>query len=67
MKKLANYINGKLVPPLNNNYIDNYSPTNGRVYSLVPDSQESDVMVAVESAKKAFSSWGNSKKEYRYG
>ena len=66
MKKLANYINGKLVPPLNNNYIDNYSPTNGRVYSLVPDSQESDVMVAIESAKKAFSSWGNSKKEYRY-
>jgi aminomuconate-semialdehyde/2-hydroxymuconate-6-semialdehyde dehydrogenase len=66
MKKLSNYINGKLVPPLNNNYIDNYSPTNGGVYSLVPDSQESDVMVAVESAKKAFSSWGNSKKEYRY-
>ena len=66
MEKLANYINGKLVPPLNNNYIDNYSPTNGKVYSLIPDSNESDVVAAVDAAKKAFSSWGGSKKEHRY-
>ena len=66
MKKLANYINGKLVPPLNNNYIDNYSPTNGKVYSLTPDGAEEDVEVAIEAAKVAFASWGKSKKEYRY-
>ncbi len=66
MKKLANYINGEFLAPLNKEYIDNYSPTNGRVYSLTPDSQEADVTIAVEAAKNAFSSWGGSKKEYRY-
>jgi aminomuconate-semialdehyde/2-hydroxymuconate-6-semialdehyde dehydrogenase len=66
MEKLANYINGKLVPPLNNNYIDNLSPTNGEIYSCIPDSTEKDVDVAIGAAKKAFSAWGSSKKKYRY-
>ena len=66
MKKIANYINGEFLPPLNKKYIDNYSPTNGRVYSLIPDSQEPDVTIAIEAAKNSFSSWGKSKKEYRY-
>ena len=65
MEKLANYINGRLVEPANNTYIDNYSPTNGRVYSLIPDSDDSDVDNAVKAARLAFSSWGQSKKEYR--
>ncbi len=66
MKKLTNYIGGKFVAPSNKKYIDNYSPTNGAVYSLIPDSNKDDVGVAINAAKTAFTSWGKSKKEYRY-
>lgn len=57
MQKLSNYINGELVAPQSNNYIDNYDPSTGKVYSLIPDSDESDVAKAVEAAKKAFKGW----------
>ena len=66
MEKIENYIDGELVPPLNKKYLDNYSPTNGVAYSLVPDSDESDVDLAFLSAKNSFNKWGSSTKEYRY-
>ena len=66
MEKLSNYIDGKLIPPKNKSYIDNYSPTTGKVYSLIPNSDERDVDEAIRAAKNAFKSWGKSTKEYRY-
>lgn len=66
MKKLTNYIGGKFAAPSNKKYIDNYSPTNGMVYSLIPDSNKDDVGLAISAAKTAFNSWGKSTKEYRY-
>ena len=66
MEKLYNYVEGRLVEPINKNYIKNYSPTNGKVYSLVPNSEKEDVSLAIVAAKKAFNSWGSSTKEYRY-
>ena len=57
MEKIANYINGKLVNPKNGQYIDNYSPTNGRVYSLA-NSGKKDVDAAFR-APKAFNLWAN--------
>ena len=66
MEKLTNYIDGELTPPQNKSYIDNYSPTTGKVYSLIPNSDERDVDDAVRAAKKAFNTWGKSTKEYRY-
>ena len=65
MEKLTNYIDGKLLGPKKNKYLKNYSPVNGKVYSLIPDSDDGDVSFAVKSAKKAFISWGKSTKEYR--
>ena len=65
MFKISNYINGEQVSPVGGNYIDNISPTNGEVYSLTPDSSSEDVLLAVSAAKKAFSSWGRSTKEFR--
>jgi aminomuconate-semialdehyde/2-hydroxymuconate-6-semialdehyde dehydrogenase len=59
MEKILNYIGGKLVEPLSNQYIDNYHPATGAVYSLIPDSDEKDVELAVEAAKNAFFSWSN--------
>jgi len=57
MEKISNYIDGELIPPLSNQYIDNFNPATGEVYSLTPDSDETDVDLAVESAQKAFASW----------
>lgn len=65
MTKLSNYINGKLVPPVSAQYIDNVEPATGKVYSLLPDSDERDVGMAVEAARSAFSAWSTTSVEQR--
>jgi len=57
MQKIQNYINGELVAPQAGNYIDNYAPATGAVYSLIPDSEEADVQAAVAAAEAAFPKW----------
>ena len=65
MEKIKNYINGKLVESSSGNYIDNYNPASGKVYSLVPDSNEDDINSAVLAANTAFQSWSKTSKKYR--
>jgi len=65
MEKLQNFINGTYVPPKNGQYIDNYEPATGQVYALIPDSDEEDVLAAVEAAEKAFPIWSNMSIEER--
>ncbi|MBW8050295.1 MAG: aldehyde dehydrogenase [Cytophagales bacterium] len=67
MQKLKNYINGELIEPKSGKYIDNYNPATGEVYSLIPDSDEKDVALAVEAAKKAFPQWSIMSAEKRSG
>lgn len=57
MQKILNYINGELVGPASGKFLDNYNPAEGRVYSLVPDSDAADVSNAVEAAKQSFEAW----------
>ncbi len=57
MQHLKNYINGELIAPISENYIENYNPAIGEVYSLIPDSDERDVEAAVDAAEKAFPKW----------
>ena len=57
MEKISNYIGGKLLEPVSKKYIDNVNPAEGKVYSLIPDSDAQDVQLAVDAAKKAFHSW----------
>ena len=57
MQKLQNYINGQLTPPQSGNYLDNYDPAIGAVYSQIPDSDHRDVDQAVQAAKAAFPAW----------
>ncbi len=57
MEKIKNYIHGKLIEPVSKRYIDNFNPSEGKVYSLVPDSEKEDVDEAVKAATKAFPSW----------
>ena len=66
MKKLLNYIGGELVEPICKQFIENESPTNGQVFSLIPDSDKEDVDLAVEEAKKAFPSWSGLSKQERH-
>src|SRR5689334_6164787 len=57
MQKIKNYINGELIEPVGKSYLDNINPSTGEVYSLIPDSDERDVQLAVDGAKKAFPLW----------
>lgn len=65
MQKISNYINGELVAPMSGEYIDNYNPSSGAVYSLCPDSDDRDVQAAVEAAQQAFAGWSNTPAEKR--
>ncbi len=65
MEKIKNYINGELVEPAGKTYIDNIDPSRGKVYSLIPDSDERDVLEATAAAKAAFKGWSNTPKETR--
>ena len=65
MDKIFNYIDGELVAPTSGNYLDNYNPSTGKVYSLVPDSDKDDVDIAVAAAKKAFKGWSTTSKQER--
>ena len=66
MKKLLNYIDGQLQEPLSKQYIENESPSNGQVFSLVPDSDKEDVDLAVKAAQKAFPLWSELSKQERH-
>ena len=65
MLKIQNYINGELIGPVGNGYLDNYNPAEGKVYSLIPDSDATDVQLAVEAAKAAFQNWSTMAVEKR--
>ncbi len=65
MKKILNYINGEFKAPTNNEWIDNYNPSNGEVYSLIPNSSSDDIEEAYKAAAKAFPKWSNTTLEYR--
>lgn len=66
MLKIENYINGKLLAPISNEYLDNFNPATGAVYSLIPDSDERDVEKAVEAAHQAFPMWSKMSAEARH-
>jgi aminomuconate-semialdehyde/2-hydroxymuconate-6-semialdehyde dehydrogenase len=65
MKKILNYINGELKEPKNKKFLDNLNPATGEVYSLVPDSNEADVLEAIAAAEQAFPTWAQSPVEVR--
>lgn len=57
MELIQNYIDGKLLPPTSNEYLDNVNPATGKVYSKVPASNKADVDYATRAALNAFPSW----------
>src|SRR5215210_4267418 len=66
MTHIENYIGGKFVKPVSGSYLDNIDPATGQTYSLIPDSDENDVRLAVDAAKKAFREWSLASAESRH-
>ncbi len=66
MQKIENYIGGEIVQPASGAYLDNFDPSTGAVYSLIADSDDRDVHLAVEAAKAAFPAWSNTSAEARH-
>lgn len=60
-----NFIDGNYCTPIDNRYFDNIDPSTGLVYSLIPDSDEKDLSLAVLAAEKAFPIWSNMPAEER--
>ena len=65
MITLYNYINGALAPARSGQTIPNVSPRDGKVFSLIPDSDGADVEEAVMAAQAAFSAWKKTSAEDR--
>ena len=65
MEKLLNYINGELVTPDSNQWMDDIEPATGQCYAQIPLSGEIDLAQAVEAAKNAFPEWSNCGHETR--
>ena len=43
MQLIGNFINGEIVAPVGGEFLDNFDPSTGQVYSKVPDSDPRDV------------------------
>lgn len=54
---IKNYINGSLQPAESTEFIENYDPSTGQIYSYIPDSDSRDIEKAVEAAQKAYPAW----------
>lgn len=65
MKKINNYIGGDFINPFSDNYIENINPATGEVFSLIADSDENDINLAVEAAKAAFPEWSSADAAFR--
>ena len=65
MEKIRNYIGGIFTTPYVTNYINNYNPATGEVYTMMPDSTADDVEIAVQSARRAFPMWSSTSADER--
>jgi aminomuconate-semialdehyde/2-hydroxymuconate-6-semialdehyde dehydrogenase len=57
--QILNYINGQLVAPQSNQYLDSINPATGVKINDVPISNEADVEAAITAAQNAFVGWSN--------
>ena len=65
MTHIQNYINGELVAPKSGNYLDNFNPAKGEVYSYIPDSAADDIENAYAAAESAKEMWAATSKQER--
>ncbi|NUO00330.1 MAG: aldehyde dehydrogenase [Saprospiraceae bacterium] len=63
---IQNYINGDWSAAQSGNFLDNYEPAKGKVYSRIPDSDARDVELAVIAARQAMSYWSTCGVQQRF-
>jgi aminomuconate-semialdehyde/2-hydroxymuconate-6-semialdehyde dehydrogenase len=66
MEKIQNYIAGQLTDAARGEFLDNFNPSVGQIYSLTPDSDAADVQSAVDAANAAFPEWSQRSAEERH-
>ena len=62
---IKNFIDGQYVDAVSGEWLDNYEPATGAVYSKVASSDAKDVELAYEAAHKAFPAWRKTTVEQR--
>jgi aminomuconate-semialdehyde/2-hydroxymuconate-6-semialdehyde dehydrogenase len=57
MRKIQHFIFGEKVAPKSGEYLENFNPSTGKVWTYLARGNAADIESAVESAKKAFPVW----------
>ena len=57
MIRIQNYINGQFLDSRSKKTLENIDPSQGKVYSTIPDSDSADVELAINAAYDAFQEW----------
>ncbi|MEW9573070.1 aldehyde dehydrogenase [Rhodanobacter sp. Si-c] len=63
--RLANLIDGRLVPPQADRWLDVFEPATGEIFAQCPDADAADVAAAVEAAQRAAPGWAATPTERR--
>jgi aminomuconate-semialdehyde/2-hydroxymuconate-6-semialdehyde dehydrogenase len=66
MQRIQNYIGGKFCDAQTGTWIDDYAPATGEVYAQIPDSDASDIALAVAAATDAFQDWARMPLDRRF-
>jgi len=66
MKRLANFIGGAYVAPVDGKYLPVYDPSRASVYAEAPDSDATDVEKAYVAASAAFPQWSATSIDERF-
>jgi aminomuconate-semialdehyde/2-hydroxymuconate-6-semialdehyde dehydrogenase len=64
--QIQNFIGGKLLEPISQNFIPNFEPATGIEYGRVPDSDIRDLDLAVGAAQDAFIKWKKTPAEDKF-
>jgi len=62
---IQNFIDGQFVDAVSGEWLDNYEPATGSVYSKVASSDAQDVELAYQAAHNAFPAWRKTTTEQR--
>ncbi|HEY8269377.1 MAG TPA: aldehyde dehydrogenase [Pseudobdellovibrionaceae bacterium] len=65
LREIKNFICGEYSAAQSKKRIDNFNPSNGKVYSTLPRSDAGDIEAAVQAAQKAFPAWSRTSPEER--
>jgi len=57
MDKILNYVDGRLIEPVDGAFVEKVNPATGLAYALMPDSGPQDVDAAVSAAASALPAW----------